>query len=57
MDGGRGVVFGRAVWLATTKEIGEKRIMIGRDCEFFVVADSVSSLENHWNRGSVLSSR
>ena len=41
---------------ATTKDIGEKRIMIGRDCGFFVVADSVSSLGNDWNRGGVLGS-
>ena len=47
----------RAVWLATTKDIGKKRIMIGRDCRFFVVADSVSSLGNDWNRGGVLGSR
>ena len=27
--------------------------MIGRDCGFFVVADSVSSLRNDWNRAGV----
>lgn len=27
---------------ATTKDIGKKRIMIGRDCGFFVVVDSNS---------------
>ena len=37
----------------TTKDIGEKRILIGIDCGFFVVADSVSSLRNDWNRGGV----
>lgn len=42
--GGRSVVMRRAVGLATTKDIGEKRIVIGRDSGFFVVADSVSSL-------------
>ena len=31
--------------------------MIGRDCGSFVVANSVSSLRNDWNRGSVLGSR
>ena len=35
------VVIRRAVWLATTKDIGEN----------FVVADSVSSLGDDWNRG------
>lgn len=54
--GGRGLVIRRAVGavgLATTKEIGKKRIVIGRDCVFFVVADSVSSLGNlvvYWAR-------
>ena len=43
--------------LATTKDIGEKKIMIGRDCGFFAVADSVPSLRNDWNRGGVLGSR
>ncbi len=42
---------------ATTKDIGKKRIMIGRDCGFFVVVDSVSSLGNNWNRGGVLGPR
>ncbi len=46
----RGVVIIRhAVWLAATKGIGEKRIMIGRDCGFFVGVDPDSSLENDWN--------
>ena len=36
---------------ATTKDIAKKRIIIGRDCRFFVVVDSVSSLGNNWNRG------
>ena len=57
MDGGRGVVIRRAVGSATTKDIGKKRIMIGRDCGFIVVVDSVSSLGNGWNRGGVLGSR
>lgn len=42
--------------LAKTKDIGEKRIMIGRNYRFFVDADLVSSPRNEWNRG-VLSSR
>ena len=46
MDWGRGVVIRRAVWLATTKDIGEKRIKIGRDCGLFALADSVSFLGN-----------
>lgn len=46
MGGGGGVVVMHAVWLATTKGIGEKSIMIGRECGFFVVADSISSLGN-----------
>ena len=54
MDGGRGVVIRRAVGSATTKDIGKKRIMIGRDCGFFVVIDSVSSLGNGWNRGGLV---
>ena len=41
----------RVIGLATTKDIGEERILIGRDCGFFVVADSVSSLGNDRNRG------
>ena len=45
------MVIRRAVRSATTKDIDEKRIMIGRDCGFFVVFDSVSSLGNDWNRG------
>ena len=49
VDGGRGVVIRRAVWLAATKDIGEKRIMIGRDCGFFVGVDPDSSLENDRN--------
>ena len=57
VDGGRGVVIRRFVWLATTKDIGKKRIMIGRDCGFFVVAGSFSFLGNDWNRGGVLGSR
>lgn len=40
MDGERGVMNKRAVGLATAKDNGEKRIMIGKDCGFFVVADS-----------------
>lgn len=47
------MVMRRAVGLATTKDIGEKRIVIGRDSGFFVVADSVSSLGNvlvYWAR-------
>lgn len=55
MDGERGVVR-RAFGSATTK-VGERRIMIGRDCECFVVVDSASSLGNDWNRGGVLGSR
>ena len=51
------MVIRRAVRSATTKDIDEKRIMIGRDCGFFVVFDSVSSLGNDWNRGGVLGSR
>ena len=46
-----------AIWSATTKDINEKRIMIGRDCGFFVVFDLVLSLGNDWNRDSVLGSR
>ena len=42
---------------ATTKDIGKKRTMIGRDFGFFAVVDSVSSLGNGWNRGGVLGSR
>ena len=34
--------------------IDEKRIMIGRDCRFFVVANSVSFLGNDWNRDGVM---
>ena len=32
VNGGRGVVIRRAVWLVTTKDICGKRIMIGRNC-------------------------
>ena len=39
---------------ATMKVINEKRIMIGRDCRFFVVANSVSFPGNDWNRGGVM---
>lgn len=53
---------GREVWClaarfgsATTKDIDKRRIMIGRDCGFFVVVDSVSSLAKNWNRGGVIS--
>ena len=35
---GGSVVIRPTVWLATTKDIGKKGIMIGRDCGFFVVA-------------------
>lgn len=42
--------------LAKTKDIGEERIMIGRNYRFFVDADLVSSPRNEWNRGGVLSS-
>ncbi len=45
MDGKKGVVIRRAVWLATTGDISEKEIMIGRGCGFFV-GDPDSSLEN-----------
>lgn len=45
------------VELATTKDIGEKGFMIGRTCEFFIVADSVLFLGNDWNYGSILGSR
>ena len=38
------------------KDIGEKRIITGRDNKFFVVADSVLSLRNDWD-GVVLGSR
>ena len=31
--------------------------MIGRDCRFLMVADSVSSLRSDWNRRGVLGSR
>ena len=47
----------RAVWSATMKDIGEKWMMIGRDCGFFVVANSVSSLGDDWNHGGVFGSR
>ena len=50
------VVIGRAVWLATTKDIGEKWMMIGRNSGYFVAADSVSSLGDDWNRGGVFGS-
>lgn len=51
------MVVRRAVWVGEDKGLGEKRIMIGRDCGFFVDADSVSSPRNDWNRGGVLGSR
>lgn len=35
---------------------GEKRIMVGRDCMFFEVANSVLFLVNDWNRGDALGS-
>ena len=39
-----------------SKDICEKRIMIGRDCGFFVVVDSVSSLGSDWNRDGLVGS-
>lgn len=55
--GKRGAVNRRAVALATAKNTGEKSIMIGRECGFYGVDNSVSSLGNDGNRGSVLGSR
>ena len=39
---------------ATMRVTDEKRIMIRRDCRFFVEANSVSFLGNDWNRGGVM---
>ena len=55
--GERGAVNRRAIALATAMNSGERSIMIGRDCGFFGVDNSVSSLGNDGNRGSVLGSR
>lgn len=49
--------FDTPVRLVTTKNNGEKRIMIGRNYGFFVIADLVSFLRNDWNGGSILNSR
>lgn len=48
MDWGRGVLVRRTVWVGDNKGhcVGKKRIMIGRDCEFFVVVNSILSLES-----------
>lgn len=35
--------------LAITKDIDKKKIIISRDCEFFVIVDLILSLENDWN--------
>ena len=48
------MIIKRTVWSAIAKNINENRILISRDCGFFMMFDSVSSLENDWNCSGVL---
>lgn len=42
----KNIVIKYAIWLKTTRDIDEKKIMIDKDCRFLILFNLVSSLRN-----------